>query len=548
MGVELTAFGIVVSILAGLGQFFIGMKLLSAALKEVASDRVRHVAGHVARRPVLTALLGLVAGAATQSTNAVTAAATGLATVQIITLRQAFPLIACANIGTSVLVFLAAADLHDAILIATALCGAFYFLNYDQSKKYRALLGAFLALILIIAGLELVTAAARSMRNVPEIRDVVVALAGSLLGAFVIGALLTPVVQTAKTVAAIVASLAGAGLIEPADAMMAVIGANLTSAVNVAFMTARISPTGRALAIYQALLKGVGSLVTLPLVLLVVAFAPDLLHSENANHAAMMVAITYLVAQVSAYLGILPFEAKIEEKLLQVVRRAEPDDLARPRFIGPEALRDPATAAILAFREHLGALAFLPGHLDSVREGGESDGKQARETARRSNTLLRATDDFLRQLGSQIHDDVLRMRVDSLQRLNSLAVSLQEQAAELAAIAEGGGARDPEIALRQASIVESAHLLLETFVDFVQEPDGPGRDMLNALTGDRADVMEGVRRAVMSGGGARAGQRELFDACLGFERIIWLMRRYILICDEPGSPFLIAKGLEAAAD
>lgn len=82
---------VVLEILAGLGTFFIGMKLLSAHLKEAAGDKVRRIAGRVARRPALTALLGLGAGAVTQSTNAVTAAAAGLATAEIITIRQAFP-------------------------------------------------------------------------------------------------------------------------------------------------------------------------------------------------------------------------------------------------------------------------------------------------------------------------------------------------------------------------------------------------------------------------------------------------------------------------
>jgi len=53
-------------------------------------------------------------------------------------------------------------------------------------------------------------------------------------------------------------------------------------------------------------------------------------------------------------------------------------------------------------------------------------------------------------------------------------------------------------------------------------------------------VMEGVRRAVMSAGSAPpAGQKELFDACLCFEHVIWLMKRYLLISDEPGSPFAV---------
>ena len=539
---------VVLEILAGLGTFFIGMKLLSTYLKEAASDRVRQMAGRLARHPALIVLVGLAAGAVTQSTNAVTAAATGLATVEIITLRQAFPLIACASIGTSVLVFLAAIDIRDAIFAATAICGGLFFAGLDQSKRYRAVVGAFLALILIITGMALVTSSARALRDVAEIRDLVAALSGSAIGAFLVGAALTPIVQTAKTVAVIVASLAAAGLVAPADAILAVVGANLTSAANVAFLTARVSRKGRALALYQALLKILGSLLIVPVVPILSVLAPEVLDNAGTFHAALMVAVAYLAMQVVAFGATLPFEAEIERKILDIVGRDDPSEIGRPRFISAEALRDPATATVLAFREHLGALAGLPAHLDGVREGGVGGAEAARVVGEGAASLLKATDDFLRALGQEANDQSLRDRVNSLQRLNGLAVSLQEQARELAGIATGEGARAPEAAARLAAIVESAHLLLDAFVGFTQEPDGIGREMLAALTGDRAAVMEGVRRAVTAGGDSESdGQRVLFDACLCFERMVWLMRRYVMVCDEPSSPYVIERVEEAVA-
>lgn len=542
------AIGVALAILAGLGQFFIGMKLLSTYLKEAASDRVRQMAGRLARHPALIALVGLAAGAVTQSTNAVTAAATGLATVEIITLRQALPLIACASIGTSVLVFLAAIDIRDAIFAATAICGGLFFAGLDQSKRYRAVVGAFLALILIITGMALVTSSARALRDVAEIRDLVAALSGSAIGAFLVGAALTPIVQTAKTVAVIVASLAAAGLVAPADAILAVVGANLTSAANVAFLTARVSRKGRALALYQALLKILGSLLIVPVVPILSVLAPEVLDNAGTFHAALMVAVAYLAMQVVAFGATLPFEAEIERKILDIVGRDDPSEIGRPRFISAEALRDPATATVLAFREHLGALAGLPAHLDGVREGGVGGAEAARVVGEGAASLLKATDDFLRALGQEANDQSLRDRVNSLQRLNGLAVSLQEQARELAGIATGEGARAPEAAARLAAIVESAHLLLDAFVGFTQEPDGIGREMLAALTGDRAAVMEGVRRAVTAGGDSESdGQRVLFDACLCFERMVWLMRRYVMVCDEPSSPYVIERVEEAVA-
>ena len=61
-----------ISFLAGLGLFFIGVKGLGSNMGQLAGRRLRHWVARSIDNPLLAALIGLISGALTQSTNAVT--------------------------------------------------------------------------------------------------------------------------------------------------------------------------------------------------------------------------------------------------------------------------------------------------------------------------------------------------------------------------------------------------------------------------------------------------------------------------------------------
>lgn len=543
---------ILLGLFAGLGLFFIGMRVLSTYVKETTGYRVRVLAARLAKSRPLMMALGTVAGVVTQSTNAVTAAAVGLATAQLIRVREAFPLIACANIGTSGLVFLATFSLHEAVLALTALCGLLYFLRLDQDRAWRVAVGAMLGFVLIVLGVDMISAAARQIREVEAIRDVFRFAAGHLVGAFLLGAVLVPVLQTAKTVAVVVAVLAESGVLSGSDAIAAVIGANTTSALNVAFLASRVSPMGRALAYYQGLLKVVGSSIAVVALLVLLAVAPEAVGAVTGASPAFAVAVAYLVMQALAYAATLPVEPAIAGWLVAVAERGLSADPSRPRFISVDALRDPASAAELAFREHLDVLDHLPHGLDRVREADDPAAAAPGEGAggaRDHAAIGRAIDEFLGNLAGLSSDAGLRRRVGSLQRLNGLLVDLQDQTGRLVRSAARPD-QHPAVTARIGAIVESAHFMLELFAAHARSGDPDDRAHLAELTGDRTAMMEGIRRALMSEGRADAeSERDLFDASVCFERIVWLLRRYLLVADEPDAPYRdrIPEAREAAA-
>src|ERR1700742_4931270 len=94
------------SILAGLGLFYIGIKGLAANLSQLAGRGLRVWVALSTGTYVTRALVGIIAGALTQSTGAVTVILMSLTTADLISTRRAAAILVWANVGTAALVLL----------------------------------------------------------------------------------------------------------------------------------------------------------------------------------------------------------------------------------------------------------------------------------------------------------------------------------------------------------------------------------------------------------------------------------------------------------
>src|SRR6185437_4257437 len=116
MGTEPKIIELIATYLAGLGFFFTGMSGISDNLRQITGRRFRLLLSRATNHPVWAALLGVASGVVTQSTSVVAWILSGMIAGGLIPLRRALVVLACANIGTAGLVFIAAVDLHLPIL------------------------------------------------------------------------------------------------------------------------------------------------------------------------------------------------------------------------------------------------------------------------------------------------------------------------------------------------------------------------------------------------------------------------------------------------
>lgn len=528
---------IFVTIFAGLGLFFIGIRLISSNLKQLAGRRMRMLIARAVSGKGAVALFGLAAGAIMQSVNAVTFVLVALVSAGTIENKRAFPVISWANIGTSMLVIVAALNMHMMVLVLIGITGVTYYLNLDQSSRYRHAVGALLGIGLLFLGIDFIKTGSGILKGAEWLQDFIGYSAHYPVLSFAAGVGVAMLAQSSTTITVVAMAMAASGLLVFDSGAMIVLGAGLGSALSAWTLAGKLGGSARQLVLYQIALKGLGVLV---MVLLFLAdgvggmsLIPTALHhaglSPSAQLAAVFVALQ-IASDLSMRLAHRPVKRLIE-------RRAPPSDeetLGRPHYLYDEAVAEPESALLLVDKEQQRLLSGLPCYLDALRDEATVSGPVAEVRYPAESNILRLCDQFLTELVDRNHNRGVLERTIVLRDRNELLGSLQESLMELCAAANCNS-QAGEVRTLINNLVESLHMMLETLADVAQLPDADDLDMLRMLTHDRSELMDSIRRRMQAGETAVAPevQKSVFTVTALFERCVWLLRRYVLLLDGP---------------
>jgi phosphate:Na+ symporter len=531
---------IVADIIAGLGLFFIGVRNIGTHMKQMTGARFRGWVAWATGHHFSAALVGTAAGIVTQSSNAVTFISVSLVTSGMITPERALPVLAWANVGTALLVFLATLDIHVAVLFLLGVVGFCYYFGLNERERGRHLIGALYGVGMLFFGVWLIKQGAQPMKDLESVRAFIRFSAQSQLLPFVAGLLLTLVIQSSSTMSAIAVTMAAAGVLTLDQTLMIVLGSNVGSGLSTFLLSGTLTGIGRQLAFVQCAIKSLGVVLLLPVLLLVQA-------AEARGGASVLarlggttgeqVAVAYLILQVVSALS----AGMLSRMLMTIAGRLFPpsvgDVLSKPHFIYEQALDEPETALDLVEKEQARVLGFLPRLLDALRMA-EVDGTpfQHKELLAACTSVARECAGFIDQLMSRTPSHGTLERVMSVRARNELLVHMMDGCHDFVDWLEDDF---PEPAARalQAGLVEGLCTVLLVLSDAVQDGDHDYAIAL-ALTSDRASVMEGVRAGFIGaeGGLGPESQTRLLPATSVFERVIWLANRYVLALDRQNAP------------
>jgi phosphate:Na+ symporter len=139
--------------LAGLAFFFSGMSGVSDNLRQMSGQRFRQALGRLTHQPVMAGLVGALMGATTQSASVVAFILSGMVSTGLLPISRALIVLACANIGTALLVFIAASDLHVSILLLIGITGL--ILAFRLFKRWKPAVASGMSVGLLFLGLEM---------------------------------------------------------------------------------------------------------------------------------------------------------------------------------------------------------------------------------------------------------------------------------------------------------------------------------------------------------------------------------------------------------
>jgi phosphate:Na+ symporter len=527
----------VITLFAGLGLFFIGSKLLGTEMAQLtgrgAQRRISLLTGGYPRG----ALVGLAGGTLTQSTNAITVILMSLASADVLTLRQARPILAWANIGTAALVIVAPIDLHLFVLTLIGSIGVGFYLNLDRSRQWRPVVSTLLGLALLFFGLEVMRDGAHALTALPTVSDSLRMASGSPIVAFMIGGALALVIQSSATVSILSITMVSAGLVTLEQAMLLVYGASLGSGLGTYLVAAQTSGTPRQLAIYQALIKSAAVMLLLPIFVIEREFKLPLLAAavrRLASEPGLQIGLVYLACQITS-VGIAAALEHVMQPMLERLAPASPvESLSRPRYLYNQALREPETALMLVDREQTRIFALLPLHLGIVEplgaEGARVDATAAEVTA---TLLIAAVDTFLADLADTGASRETLERVADQRARNTLLQGLHETMAELARkLAQP--AETQAIRTLGTNLSEGLGALLLTADEGVKTGDADDLRLVQQLTTDRDSVVDTLRQRAMAAERGLSGsdQELLYGLTNLFERIVWMLHRFAIAATD----------------
>lgn len=244
-----------ISLFAGVGLFFIGLRGFSTNLSQLVGRNMRRWISGWTGSSSRSALLGIIAGALTQSTNAVTVILMSMASADLITLPKARPILAWANVGTAALIFVVTVDTHLIVYSMIGVVGLCYYLNLDRSAKWRPLVSVILSLCLLLLGITMMRTGSGDLRSIEQIQSLLSSLMNWPILTLLFSIILAFAFQSSSTVTVIAITMAAAKLITLDEATIMVFGSLFGSAANTYVMAANIAGVPRQFAVFQTAVK-----------------------------------------------------------------------------------------------------------------------------------------------------------------------------------------------------------------------------------------------------------------------------------------------------
>lgn len=518
----------IASFLGGLGLFFLGVRQLGQNLQAMAGPRLRRWIAQLTRGPLSGAAAGLGLGMLTQSSSAVTFLAANMQASGLVSVAAALPVLAWANLGTTLLVLLATLDMRAAALMLLGLAGIAHYFNLDGGRLLRLPLQAAVGIGLIFLGLSLLKAGAAPLRDAGLLQDFLALTGHAALPAFFLGVVVTMLAQSSSTITILAISLFKVGVLTFGEAEMAIYGASLGSGLATYIISGGLTGTTRQLVLYQVMFKAFGAAVFVALHLLGASMGVTLetvlpwLLPDGAARLGLLFALMQLVTA----LAMIPLNARMLRLLAARAPANASESLSRPIFLYDAAARDASSALTLARREQNRLLARIPVLLNAVREGAIMGNLPAAELSATARPVEVAVQDFLGRLmrdaaANSLRDEAMAEAVRLDQR-NRLLRELRQAVTDFAVVAEeaAGTAPLPQLA-------EAMHLLLEQLAEL---HDAEEAATLLSLTEDRGAMMRRLREA----NGAGLSADRLHRATAAFERAVWLTRNLVTLELEAG--------------
>lgn len=377
------------NLIGGLCLFLFGMNLMGQTLERRAGSGLRSLLEKMTQNRLMGLLAGLGVTAVIQSSSATTVMVVGFVNSGLMTLRQSIGVIMGANIGTTVTAWiLSLSGIEGSSLLVQmfkpstftpilALVGIilYMFCKADKKKDTGMILLGFATLMF---GMEAMSSAVSSLRNVPQFREIFLMFSNPILGVLV-GAVLTGIIQSSSASVGILQALASTGQVTYGAAIPIIMGQNIGTCVTALLSSIGTNKNARRAALVHLNFNVIGATVGIVLFYVVRAVAAPALLGQAASEWG--IAVAHSIFNILCTAVLLPMGGLLEKLVLRLVpegkqpqREAELDErlLATPALALERCrtlIADMASYSMESLRESLNAItAYNQKSAEHIRE------------------------------------------------------------------------------------------------------------------------------------------------------------------------------------
>ena len=401
----------VVALLAGLGAFLFGFKVLSDNIEKLATNKLRRWFDKTGKSRLAGVGIGAGVTAIIQSSSATTVMVVGFVNVGLMSLFQATTVIMGANIGTTVTAYFSViADIPFIEIITVFTCVGIFMdmlCKKDKSKTIGMMLAG---LGLVFLGLQFMGMAMDEFAQQQVVKDFLISVDNRLV-LLLAGIIITGIVQSSSAVTTLIVQMVGAGLVigDPSNSgvLFLVLGTNIGTCVTALLSSIGANTNAKRAALIHLMFNVFGTIIFSIFPLCWPRFMDMTIGKWFANDPGLQIALFHTFFNVVCTCLFLPFVnvfVKVATKLIRPRKKGEREAadtvLLDERFLStPSVAVEQANkaATVMAGR----AMESLKTAFDGFVAGDESAKEKVDELNGRVSEMERAIVAYLIKISSQ---------------------------------------------------------------------------------------------------------------------------------------------------
>lgn len=219
----------ILNVIAGLGMFLYGMKLMGDGLQKVAGDKMRGILETLTKTRFSALIVGIIFTGVIQSSNAATVMVVSFVNAGLMNLSQAIGVIFGANIGTTVTGQLLSLDMSKyapVILLVGVIM--VMFMQHPMVKKFGEVIVGFGILFI---GMGTMSSAVGIVKDAPLVTSTLGQLSNPFLCVF-FGFVVTSILQSSSATVGILIALCGQGIVDIHHVFFMILGCNIGACIS----------------------------------------------------------------------------------------------------------------------------------------------------------------------------------------------------------------------------------------------------------------------------------------------------------------------------